>query len=98
MNENSPEFFTALEAVKTAASLCEKVRREMGGQGSFLKKDRSPVTVADFGSQAVICRSIKKNFPNDVIVAEEDSSELRQPDHSGVLDRVAGYVSELSPR
>lgn len=97
MDENSPEFFTALEAVKTAASLCEKVRREMEGQGSFLKKDRSPVTVADFGSQAVICKLIKKNFPDDVIVAEEDSSELRQPGHSGILDRVAGYVNQFSP-
>ncbi len=97
MNESSPEFITALEAVKTAASLCEKVRRQMGGQGSFLKKDRSPVTIADFGSQAVICRLVKKDFPDDVIVAEEDSSELRQPDHSSILDRVAGYVNEFSP-
>ncbi len=97
MDENSPEFFTALEAVKTAGSLCEKVRQEMGAQGSFLKKDRSPVTVADFGSQAVICRLIKENFPDDVIVAEEDSAELRQPRYSGILDRVAGYVNDFSP-
>ncbi len=96
MDENSLELITALEAVKTAARLCEKVRREMRGQGSFLKRDRSPVTVADFGSQAVICRLIKENFPDDVIVAEEDSAELRQPGHSGILDRVARYVNEFS--
>ncbi len=97
MDENSPEWVTALEAVKTAASLCEKVRQETGEQGSFLKKDRSPVTVADFGSQAVICKLIKEKFPNDIIVAEEDSAELRQPTHSGILDRVAGYVNEFLP-
>src|SRR3990172_6102022 len=97
MDENSLEFVTAMGAVKTAASLCENVRQDMGGQGEFLKKDRSPVTVADFGSQAVICRLIKEKFPDDVIVAEEDSADLRQPDRSGILERVTGYVHDLIP-
>jgi len=97
MDESSFEMITALEAVKMAASLCEKVRRDLGGRGSFLKQDRSPVTVADFGSQAVVCRLIRKKFPADIIVAEEDSAELRKPDHLRILDQVASYVNEFVP-
>ena len=37
-----------------------------------------PVTVADFGAQALICQAIGESFPKDAIVAEEDSQELRE--------------------
>jgi 3'(2'), 5'-bisphosphate nucleotidase len=97
MDESSLEIITALEAVKMAASLCENVRRDLGAKGSFVKQDRSPVTVADFGSQAVICKLIREKFPTDIIVAEEDSGELRKPDHLRILDQVAGYVDEFVP-
>ena len=70
------ERATALDAARVAARLCSEVRSGFGG-GSLTKNDRSPVTVADFGSQAIICRMIRDVFPNDPIVAEEDSSALR---------------------
>lgn len=41
------------------------------------KDDRSPVTVADFGSQALICRALAEAFPEDPIVGEEDATMLR---------------------
>jgi len=97
MDENSLEFMTALEAMVMASALCQKVKREKVENGSILKSDRSPVTIADYGSQAIICKLIKEKFPNDVMVAEEDSTELRRPENSRILEQVTGYVNEFIP-
>ncbi len=97
MDEHSPEVMTAIQATLMASELCQSVRRDLAGGESILKGDRSPVTVADFGSQAIICKLLKKKFPNDVVVAEENSSELRKPGHSKILGQVAHYVGGLIP-
>ncbi|HBL12851.1 MAG TPA: 3'(2'),5'-bisphosphate nucleotidase, partial [Cyanobacteria bacterium UBA11162] len=51
----------AIEAALTAAKLCQRVRQER--VQAMEKSDKSPVTVADYGSQAVICRAIAAAFP-----------------------------------
>ena len=81
----------ALTAVTTAAKLCEQVRRE---QSSLVitKPDSSPVTVADFGAQAVICRALSEAFPTDPIIGEESSSLLRSPGMTEHLAQVTNYV------
>ncbi len=55
------------------------------------------MTIADFGSQAIICKVIKERFPKDVIVAEEDSEELRSPSRVHLLEQVTRYVGTLIP-
>lgn len=66
----------ALQAVREAADLCIHVQTERAVQAQE-KADRSPVTVADYGSQALICRRLKEAFPEIPIVAEEDAAALR---------------------
>lgn len=83
----------AVAAVREAAQLCEVVRKELVASHALEKSDRSPVTVADFGSQALVCRLIKSSFPQDPIVGEEDSGALRAPDQAAMLQRVVGYVN-----
>jgi len=56
------------------------------------KGDRSPVTVADFGSQALICQQLGAAFARDSIVAEEDAGQLREPGQAAQLTQVVGYV------
>ena len=97
MDEHSPEITTAIRATMMAAELCQRVRKDLAGGESILKGDRSPVTIADFGSQAVICKLIKERFPNDIIVAEEDSTELRNPDRSKILEQVTRHVGNFIP-
>ena len=97
MDEYSPEVITAIRATIMAAELCQRVRRDLAGGESILKGDRSPVTIADFGSQAVICKLIKEKFPNDIIVAEEDSTELRNPGRSKILEQVTRHVGNFIP-
>jgi len=87
----------ALAAVSEAAKLCQLVRTEMVGAVSLEKGDRSPVTVADFGSQALVCRVLTQAFPRDVIVAEEDSTQLQEPENSSKLAQVTRYVQRFIP-
>ena len=97
MDQNSPEVVIGIQAAVKASALCRRIRDDLVGGESILKSDRSPVTVADYGSQAVICKLIRERFPNDTIVAEEDSKELRRPDHSKILDQVTTYVNAFIP-
>ncbi len=84
------EQTVAFEAVQAAAQLCESVRES---RGEVLEKDdRTPVTVADFGSQALICRALLSAFPEDPVIAEEDSTALRDPDNIDVRDQVVEHV------
>jgi 3'(2'), 5'-bisphosphate nucleotidase len=53
--------------------------------------------MADFGSQAIICKFMEERFPNDLIVAEEDSRELRKPAYSKILEQATRYVSDFIP-
>jgi len=97
MDEDFLEVVNAIEAVIKASTLCKKVRMDLAGGVSILKNDRSPVTIADYGSQAIICKWIREKFPSDTIVAEEDSTELKKPEHSRILEQVTRYVNDFVP-
>jgi 3'(2'), 5'-bisphosphate nucleotidase len=84
----------ALEAVSRAAQLCGLVRQEMVVD-SLEKGDKSPVTVADFGSQALVCQHLRANFPDDPIVGEEDSSDLQASAEK--LAQVTDYIRRFQP-
>jgi 3'(2'), 5'-bisphosphate nucleotidase len=81
------ELGVAIEAVRRAARVCRSVQEKITPD-VLEKDDRSPVTVADFASQAVICRAIGATFPSDPIIGEEESSKLRKEENSPFLDRI----------
>ena len=83
----------AIEAVLKAGELCQQVQDEMVSTDAIQKSDRSPVTVADFGSQALICKAIGDAFPADTIIAEEDAQSLKH--NTTLLDRVTDYVKRF---
>jgi 3'(2'), 5'-bisphosphate nucleotidase len=84
-------MFTSTTAPSTANNVSSPVA---DSKSVHTKLDSSPVTVADFGGQAIVCSIVHDHFPNDSIVGEEDSSELRQnPD---LLARVVSAVQEVS--
>ncbi|RPA96658.1 3(2),5-bisphosphate nucleotidase HAL2 [Choiromyces venosus 120613-1] len=63
-------------AIQRACLLTERVYNSQV-KGTITKGDKSPVTIADFGAQALIISSIAHAFPEDSVVGEEDSSGLR---------------------
>lgn len=95
-NPYEAETLVALAAVREAAQLCHGVQQEIESS-SIEKKDRSPVTVADFGSQALVCSRLRAAFPNDPIIAEETSEALRSPDHPDRLHAVVSRVLAFRP-
>jgi 3'(2'), 5'-bisphosphate nucleotidase len=87
------EIDVAIHAVTAAASVCRRVQAALVNDETVAKKDRSPVTVADFASQAVICQAIADAFPADPIVAEEDAQWLRSEDAAEVRAKVSVHAT-----
>ncbi|TVP68578.1 MAG: 3'(2'),5'-bisphosphate nucleotidase [Leptolyngbya sp. LCM1.Bin17] len=86
----------AIAAVTQAAQLCEAVRQGLV-PAAIEKNDKSPVTIADYGAQAVICRALAAAFPADPVVGEEDTQDLRQPAMAPVLSQVTQQVQGVQP-
>jgi len=88
----SHEKSVAIEAVGQAVRLCTAIQSDLIQATVLEKQDASPVTIADFGAQALICRHLADRFPHDVIVGEEDSRELRRSRSDDALRLVTQYV------
>lgn len=86
------EVHVAMKAVRLAARVCQSVQASIS-RDAIEKKDKSPVTVADFASQAIVCRALREAFSNDAIIGEEDATELRTDAMSPFRDRI---VTELA--
>lgn len=91
----SKELRIALLAVQRATLLTQRVYNEKD-KGTLSKDDRSPVTIGDFGAQALIIHALQKNFPGDNIIAEEDSSALATESNKGVVELVWQLVKETT--
>ncbi|MCC6971329.1 MAG: 3'(2'),5'-bisphosphate nucleotidase [Phycisphaerales bacterium] len=91
------ERSTALEAVEMACRLCIAVRTHLVSDESVAKKDKSPVTVADFGVQAVVTTHLLAAFPDIPVVGEEDASALRDPANRAILEKVLAHVEAVTP-
>jgi len=70
------ELHIALLAVQRATLLTRSVFTS-NSKGTLSKSDASPVTIGDFGAQALIIAAIKHAFPSDEVVGEEDADDLR---------------------
>ncbi len=87
----------AVDAVLKASRLCQTVQGNLVSEATMDKKDRSPVTVADFGAQAVVAHMLRQAFPNIPMVGEEDASELRKDDNAELRQKVIANVREILP-
>ncbi|KAI9927377.1 hypothetical protein AWENTII_006179 [Aspergillus wentii] len=72
----SAELQIASLAVQRASVVTKTVLAEVD-KGSTNKDDDSPVTIADFASQAILISAIRHNFPDDKFLGEESASALR---------------------
>lgn len=79
------------EAARLAATI------QVSAAGRATKADESPVTLVDFGVQAVVARRLAAAFADDVLVAEEDAAALRDPSAAGLLARVVEAARHAEP-
>lgn len=90
------ELEVALSAVRQASRACRAVQQSLDPH-TLAKDDRSPVTVADFASQALVARALLEAFPDDPLVGEEDAAALRDPANAERLREVHARVSAEVP-
>jgi 3'(2'), 5'-bisphosphate nucleotidase len=94
------ELEIATAAVRQAARVCRTVQTNLVTAATAEKKDKSPVTVADYASQAVVCAALHDAFPLDRIVGEEAADELRGSDDAAkaLREKVTASVRAVSDR
>ncbi|KAL8905291.1 MAG: hypothetical protein Q9207_002724 [Kuettlingeria erythrocarpa] len=91
MSTYTHELTTALLAVQRATLLTQRVFHN-NAKGTLSKDDHSPVTVGDFGAQALIIAALRHNFPEDEIVGEEEASSLREK--KSLAEQIYALVKE----
>jgi 3'(2'), 5'-bisphosphate nucleotidase len=87
----------AIEAALKAAAFCMDVQNELIATDTLEKGDKSPVTIADFGAQALVCQQLRTVFPNDIIVGEEDASSLKRPENLPLLEKITAFTQRFVP-
>ena len=89
----SDELAAALSAVRAASDVCRGAQGRLLAGHTLTKDDKSPVTIADFAAQAVVCAELTDSLGTVELVGEEESDDLRAPDASELLDAVVGLVA-----
>lgn len=93
MGSYDKELAIAIGAVREASKVCRSVQATIAPD-ALEKKDKSPVTVADFASQALVCRALQDAFGDDPVIGEEDAAALRGDAGADFRGRV---FAELKP-
>jgi HAL2 family 3'(2'),5'-bisphosphate nucleotidase len=89
------ELSAAIRAVRDAALVCQSVQSNLVTAATLEKKDRSPVTVADFASQALVCSSLLEHSEIHSVVGEENAAELRETGAEATRDKVVEHVRNI---
>ena len=87
----------AVDAVLRAGRLCQAVQARLVAGTTLTKGDRSPVTVADFGAQAIVSHLLAETFPDDPLVGEEDADALREASNASLKQKVIDGVATILP-
>jgi 3'(2'), 5'-bisphosphate nucleotidase len=89
------ELQPLIGAVRLACELCRRVQATQ--MGVVRKSDASPVTIADYGAQALLGRAIRLHFPEDGVIAEEGGAaflSLPVPEREQVIRLVGKLLGE----
>ncbi|MBZ0172739.1 MAG: hypothetical protein K8E66_10195, partial [Phycisphaerales bacterium] len=97
MSDYAAMLDAARAAVTKASAVCRQVQSALDEVRSITKDDKSPVTVADFASQAIIAHELRERLGEYTLVAEEASAFLREDEHKGHLDATLAAVREAWP-
>ena len=90
---SNDDIAAALAAVRQAAALCDDAQGRLVAGETLTKSDDSPVTVADFAAQAVVCAVLEERLGDVELVGEEDPADLADPEQTALRNGVNGLVS-----
>jgi len=97
MSDHAAMMEAARRAVMAASGVCRQVQGALDQVRSITKDDKSPVTVADFASQAIVALELRDCLGEFTMVAEESSAFLRQDEHRLHLEATLAAVQEIRP-
>jgi 3'(2'), 5'-bisphosphate nucleotidase len=97
MSASSSELDAAIAAVRQANALCAAAQGRLVAGDTLTKSDDSPVTVADFAAQAVVCAELADALGSVAMIGEEDADDLRDPAQQTLLEGVAELVRGRRP-
>ena len=83
----------AVDAVAAACTVTRSVQTQLKDIQQHTKDDRSPVTVADYASQAIIAARLADQLGEFALVGEEDAAVLRG--HADLREAVASAVRRV---
>jgi 3'(2'), 5'-bisphosphate nucleotidase len=86
------ELDAAVVAVRAASALCRGAQGRLLAGDTLTKGDHSPVTVADFAAQAVVCSVLTGSLGAIAMVGEEDADDLAGTDRAALRDGVVDLV------
>jgi 3'(2'), 5'-bisphosphate nucleotidase len=87
----------ATAAVADACTVCRAVQKALEKVKAITKDDKSPVTVADYASQAVVAHRLSRALGEVVLVGEEASATLRQDEFAAHREAALAAVREVWP-
>lgn len=88
----SRERLLAIAAVRAASTVCRAVQHRLVAGQTLEKGDKSPVTIADFASQAIALGLLDSSSSIRKFVGEEDAAALRADDGKSLRDQVVEQV------
>ncbi|MFW6336681.1 MAG: 3'(2'),5'-bisphosphate nucleotidase, partial [Phycisphaeraceae bacterium] len=88
----SQERSLAIAAVRAASAVCRSVQHRLVAGQTLEKGDKSPVTIADFASQAIALGLLDSSSSIRKFVGEEDAAALRADDGQALREQVVEQV------
>lgn len=82
----------ALAAVSDACAVCRHVQSRLDDITSMTKDDKSPVTIADYASQAIIGQQLRTRLGVRSLVGEENADALRTTENNIQREQVLDAV------
>jgi 3'(2'), 5'-bisphosphate nucleotidase len=98
MSIPSTTIDAAVRAVQRASLLTTAAQGRLLAGDTLTKGDDSPVTVADFAAQAVVCATLQEHLSNLRLVGEEDATDLTGSEQLSMLDGVTDLVGGAMAR
>jgi 3'(2'), 5'-bisphosphate nucleotidase len=86
------ELDAAVVAVRAASALCRGAQGRLLAGDTLTKGDHSPVTVADFAAQAVVCSVLTSALGAIAMVGEENADDLAGTERAALRDGVVDLV------
>lgn len=95
---DSAEVRFALKAARQAALLVKDIQAKMVTD-TLTKEDKSPVTIADFASQALVSHLLQAVFHNDPLVGEEEAGLLNADEETlaTITEFMRSRIQKISP-